>query len=147
VSHLPHMSWRCSPHKQHCNFPHQVQEGSFAANRGHPRCSHPLDISHCGAGYRLVSRKFYMPCRDSSTDPIRSALMNFVFCLAFPTYYPTGRLMTSAGVNIVLSKFYAFSMMWTLNARAEIRAMHLAADVMSSVDRNLMVSYPEQTLR
>lgn len=52
---------------------------------------------------------------------IRSALLNLVFSLAFPQVYPTASSAASAAVNIPLPKLYAFSMMWTLNARQEIR--------------------------
>ncbi|KAJ7126316.1 hypothetical protein C8R44DRAFT_781582 [Mycena epipterygia] len=49
------------------------------------------------------------------------ALLNLVFSLSFPRVYPAARSAASVGVNIPLSKLYAFSMMWILNARHEIR--------------------------
>ncbi|KAJ6625955.1 hypothetical protein B0H10DRAFT_1942124 [Mycena sp. CBHHK59/15] len=36
-------------------------------------------------------------------------------------YYPQARAIDSEGVNLVLPKLYAFSMMWTLNAGHDIR--------------------------
>ncbi|KAJ7726845.1 hypothetical protein DFH07DRAFT_970374 [Mycena maculata] len=50
------------------------------------------------------------------------ALLNFVVALTFPNVYPSARSMASAAPNIVLPKLYAFSMMWTLNARRQLRA-------------------------
>ncbi|KAJ7728430.1 hypothetical protein DFH07DRAFT_222701 [Mycena maculata] len=49
------------------------------------------------------------------------ALTNFIFYLTFPEVYPLSRGLASMATNIVLPKLYAFSMMWTLNVRRDIR--------------------------
>ncbi|KAJ7806562.1 hypothetical protein B0H14DRAFT_3484045 [Mycena olivaceomarginata] len=45
------------------------------------------------------------------------AFGNFVFSVRFPDMYPGGRSSAAMAWNMVLPKLYAFSMMWTLNAR------------------------------
>ncbi|KAJ7120248.1 hypothetical protein C8R44DRAFT_982091 [Mycena epipterygia] len=45
--------------------------------------------------------------------------------------YLSSHSSASAGVNLVLPKFYACSMMWTLNARTDIRATHFPSDIHS----------------
>ncbi|KAF7360611.1 hypothetical protein MVEN_00792600 [Mycena venus] len=64
------------------------------------------------------------------------ALINFFFSLAYPHVYPGARAAASTPWNIVLPKLYAFSMMWTLNARESIRAglksTHTGSDFMAA---------------
>ncbi|KAJ7315047.1 hypothetical protein DFH08DRAFT_1040734 [Mycena albidolilacea] len=49
------------------------------------------------------------------------AFGNFVFSVRFPDMYPGGRSSAAMAWNMVLPKLYAFSMMWTLNARHRMR--------------------------
>ncbi|KAJ7890265.1 hypothetical protein B0H13DRAFT_2531316 [Mycena leptocephala] len=50
------------------------------------------------------------------------AFINFVISLTFPNIYPNARVFAATAFNIVLPKLAAFSMMWTLNARQQIRS-------------------------
>ncbi|KAJ6462742.1 hypothetical protein C8R47DRAFT_1327090 [Mycena vitilis] len=50
------------------------------------------------------------------------ALIGFIFSLAFPNVVPHARVVGTLAANVILPKLYAFSMMWTLNAREHIRA-------------------------
>ncbi|KAJ7609726.1 hypothetical protein DFH06DRAFT_1344260 [Mycena polygramma] len=50
------------------------------------------------------------------------AFIGFVFSLTFPNVVPHARVVGTLASNVILPKLYAFSMMWTLNARVHIRA-------------------------
>ena len=45
-----------------------------------------------------------------------------MFNLVFSQVYPDGSKLISSAFNQTLPKLYAFSMMWTLNARRDLRA-------------------------
>ena len=49
-------------------------------------------------------------------------LVSAMFNLIFSQIYPSGDKLISTAFNQTLPKLYAFSMMWTLNARRSIRA-------------------------
>ncbi|KAJ7053480.1 hypothetical protein C8F01DRAFT_1166493, partial [Mycena amicta] len=51
-------------------------------------------------------------------------LVNFIISLTFPQppNIPFARSFASTGVNIILPKFWVISLLWTLNARADIRS-------------------------
>ncbi|KAJ7122315.1 hypothetical protein C8R44DRAFT_876612 [Mycena epipterygia] len=51
------------------------------------------------------------------------ALINFVMNQTFPEEFPGARGAAAAAANEALPKLYAFSMMWTLNGRTDIRMM------------------------
>ncbi|KAJ6460815.1 hypothetical protein C8R47DRAFT_117440 [Mycena vitilis] len=50
------------------------------------------------------------------------ALVGFVFSLTFPEVFPFSRAIATLASTVFLAKLYAFSMMWTLNARQNMRA-------------------------
>ncbi|KAJ7640697.1 hypothetical protein DFH06DRAFT_1334416 [Mycena polygramma] len=50
------------------------------------------------------------------------ALVGFIFSLTFPEVFPFSRATAALASTVFLAKLYAFSMMWTLNARQHIRA-------------------------
>ncbi|KAJ6595576.1 hypothetical protein DFH09DRAFT_1272895 [Mycena vulgaris] len=52
------------------------------------------------------------------------ALVDFVISRTFPQYFPGGREMAAGAVQLVLPKLYAFSLLWTLNDRANTHAPH-----------------------
>jgi hypothetical protein len=58
-----------------------------------------------------------------------------MFNLIFSQLYPGDHKLISSAFNQALPKLYAFSMMWTLNARREIRAGD--ADLVFSHGANL----------
>ncbi|KAJ7723502.1 hypothetical protein DFH07DRAFT_1005273 [Mycena maculata] len=49
------------------------------------------------------------------------SLINFVLSYTFPAVIPGARPTSSIATNIIFPKLYAVSMMWTLNARQDIR--------------------------
>ncbi|KAJ7063935.1 hypothetical protein C8F01DRAFT_1129909 [Mycena amicta] len=51
-------------------------------------------------------------------------LVNFIISLTFPQppNVPFARSFASTGVNIILPKFWVISLLWTLNARADVRS-------------------------
>ncbi|KAJ7653746.1 hypothetical protein B0H17DRAFT_1100548 [Mycena rosella] len=57
------------------------------------------------------------------------ALIDFVISLAFPEPVPASRAVAAGAVQAILPSFYAFSMMWTLNERTNIRAEHLSYEI------------------
>ncbi|KAJ6452389.1 hypothetical protein C8R47DRAFT_998102 [Mycena vitilis] len=55
-----------------------------------------------------------------------------MFNLVFSQVYPGSENLVSTAFNMALPKVYAVSMMWTLNARRDIRATHRTRNGMSS---------------
>ncbi|KAJ7676800.1 hypothetical protein DFH06DRAFT_1317410 [Mycena polygramma] len=55
-----------------------------------------------------------------------------MFNLIFSQVYPGSENLVSTAFNMALPKVYAVSMMWTLNARRDIRATHRTRNGMSS---------------
>jgi hypothetical protein len=84
------------------------------------------------AGYYLVRLVLFRCSLSRLTAWVRSAFINFVISLTFPMNYPFAREVTAGAVQSVLPKLYAFSMMWTLNERIEIRVAHLSCEVNGS---------------
>ncbi|KAJ7089636.1 hypothetical protein C8R44DRAFT_892319 [Mycena epipterygia] len=78
------------------------------------------------AYFLIRSKEYVLPCTTAAPATI-CALLNFVTSVAFPLVYPTARVDASTASNLSLPNFYAFSMMWTLNARNSIRAAGTAS--------------------
>jgi hypothetical protein len=97
-----------------------VQEGRPTTERWHHQCTHPPYFPNrrsCNHRVRLLP---HLTSAHSLTWHF-SAFGNFVFSVRFPDMYPGGRSSAAMAWNMVLPKLYAFSMMWTLNARHRIR--------------------------
>ncbi|KAF7304089.1 hypothetical protein MIND_00640400 [Mycena indigotica] len=56
---------------------------------------------------------------QTAAFPTILSIIAFAFSLRFPDPYPTARSQACIGVNMVLCKVWAFSVMWTLNARVD----------------------------
>ncbi|KAJ7494002.1 hypothetical protein FB451DRAFT_450528 [Mycena latifolia] len=60
-------------------------------------------------------------------------IINTVVLNTFPDYVPGARGAAGEAAGGILATIYAFAMMWTLNARADIRATHLTNEVQGTV--------------
>ncbi|KAJ6619269.1 hypothetical protein B0H10DRAFT_2163983 [Mycena sp. CBHHK59/15] len=60
------------------------------------------------------------------------AMFNLMFSLIFAQTYPGGVAFIATTFNLALPKLYAISMMWTLNARRSIRAIHSSRNGMTT---------------
>ncbi|KAJ7457068.1 hypothetical protein FB451DRAFT_1183575 [Mycena latifolia] len=117
---------------------------SFHSGGHRPHIFHRLLFAQDQKGWLTAecgSRQRRLAFRTAAPATI-AALINLVFVHTYPKYYLGSRPSVSEAVGSIMPKLYAVALIWTLNARAEIRATHITDDITDEIDVVGTTPYP-----
>ncbi|KAJ7064019.1 hypothetical protein C8F01DRAFT_1275124 [Mycena amicta] len=81
----------------------------------------------------ILFKTFLRLAFQTAAAPTLGSLVAFIFSRTFPDPYPTARSRATMCVSIVLTKLWAFSIMWTLNARVDEQKSNVSTGAQSGV--------------